>query len=205
MDDFEKRSVEQFNAWAKDYDQKHYWPFHFSNLALLKKINPAIGSSILDVGCGTGILLQQLSNLDGDLQLQGIDIAPEMVTIAQAKLRHESAVIQQGSASQLPFGEEQFDYVTCATSFHHYPHPKLALQEMRRVLKKDGKLFLLDPFNNGLLRKIICTSLNTVFGEIDTHLFSREQLQSMFREAGFNKIEQRTYLYYKLITIGTKE
>ncbi len=204
MDESEERSITQFNAWARDFDRKIFWPFYFSNKALLTKMNPAVGSSILDVGCGTGILLQQLSNLDSDLRLQGIDIAPEMVKMARAKLTAGAAIVQQGSASELPFANGIFDCVTCATSFHHYPDPRGALGEMRRVLKKGGKLLLLDPFTNGVLRRTICATLDAVFGEKNTHLFSREQLGAMFLEAGFENLEQTSYLHYKLMTVGTR-
>jgi len=48
--DPEKRSIAQFNTWSQDYDQKRFWPFYFSNKAVLQTINPQSGSSVLDVG-----------------------------------------------------------------------------------------------------------------------------------------------------------
>lgn len=204
MDDLEQRSIEQFNIWASNYDQKRFWSFYFSNKAVLHALNPHNNSSILDVGCGTGILLQQLLQLDKGLRLHGIDIAPEMVKTAQAKFDEGAVIIKQGTAHSLPYKNDSFDFVACATSFHHYPHPENSLREIFRVLKTGGKLVLLDPFTNGFLREAICQTLNTLYKEKDTNLFTREKLYSMFQKAGFSHIEQKTYLYYKLMTVGIK-
>jgi ubiquinone/menaquinone biosynthesis C-methylase UbiE len=203
MNDLEKNSVAQFDTWAKDYDRKRFWPFYFSNKAVLMAFNPQDGTSILDIGCGTGILLQLLAPSGKGLKLYGLDIAPGMVEVAQAKLG-KAAEIRQGSASYLPYDDCTFEHVTCSTSFHHYPEPQKALCEMFRVLKPGGKLILLDPFTNGALRKVICAVLDTISRETGTNLFTREQMYQMFRAAEFCSIEQSTYLYYKLVTTGMK-
>ncbi len=204
MNDLEQQSIEQFNIWATNFDQKRFWPFYFSNKAVLQALSPHWNSSILDVGCGTGILLQQLLQLDRGIRLYGIDIAPEMVKTAQAKFAEESVIIKQGTAHSLPYKNDSFDYVACATSFHHYPDPEGSLREILRVLKVGGKFVLLDPFTTGFLRKVICQILNTVHKEKDTNLFTREQMYNMFQNTGFRHIEQKNYLYYKLITVGIK-
>ena len=203
MDDLEDHSIEQFNAWAQDYDQRRFWPFYWANRAVLRAIDPQAGSFILDVGCGTGILLHQLVRLHRDLNLYGMDIAPEMVKATRTKLG-KAAEIQQGSAKSLPYEENSFDYVTCATSFHHYPKPDISLGEMFRVLKPGGKLVVLDPFTNGTLRKAICAILDVLSNEKGTNLFTKEQMRQMFRIAGFSHVVQKTYWYYKLMTIGVK-
>lgn len=203
MDNSEKRSIEQFNTWSKDYDQKRFWPFYFSNAAVLQTVNPQESSSILDVGCGTGILLQQMAQLNKGLNLCGLDISPKMVEVTRAKLG-TLAKVQQGSANNFPYADNMFDYVTCATSFHHYPNPDNSLREMFRVLKSGGKLVVLDPFTNGRPRKVICAILDTVFDEKGTKLFAKEQMYDMFNQVGFKHIVQKTYWYYKLMTIGIK-
>jgi ubiquinone/menaquinone biosynthesis C-methylase UbiE len=203
MDDLEKSSIAQFNTWAKDYDRKRFWPFYFSNKAVLLALNPQDGASVLDIGCGTGILLQLLAQSGNDLKLYGLDVASGMAETAQAKLG-KTAEICQGSASHLPYDDCSFEYVTCSTSFHHYSEPQKALCEMFRVLKPGGSLILLDPFTNGILRKVICAVLDTLSRETGTNLFTREQMFRMFQNAGFCLIEHNTYLYYKLMTTGVK-
>jgi len=199
----ELKSIKQFNNWSKDYDRKLFWPFYFSNKAIIKSTLINRDLSVLDVGCGTGILLQQLFNMNRNLKLYGIDISPEMVKMAQNKL-NISICIKKGSANSLPYNDNTFDLVTCSTSFHHYSEPKKAIVEMHRVLKGDGKLIVLDPFTNGFIRLMLCAVLNFIFKETETCLFTKKQFREMFMDAGFSQITQKTYLYYKLLTIGKK-
>jgi SAM-dependent methyltransferase len=199
----ELRSRIQFNDWSKNYDRRLYWPFYLSNRTIIQSITIERGSSILDVGCGTGILLQQLYEKNTGYKLHGIDISAGMVKTARRKLNSSICIIE-GSANELPHKDNTFDLITCTTSFHHYAEPEKALGEMNRVLKYGGNLLVLDPFTSGFLRLKICAALNTVFKEADTCFFSKEQMSEMFIRAGFSSIFQKTYLYYKLITIGKK-
>ena len=204
MHTLEKNSIEQFNSWAKYYDKLLHLPFYLSNKSVVQHLNPKVNSYILDVGCGTGILLQQLLRLDRNLYLYGIDISPEMVKISKKKFDKQPVEIIEGSASKLPYKDCSFDYVCCATSFHHYPTPEKSLEEIFRVLKPGGKLVLLDPFNTGTSRKIICKILTFIFKEGDVNIFSKVQMNKMFLKAGFQKVQQKTFWYYRLMTSGQK-
>ena len=55
----------------------------------------------------------------------------------------------QGDSERLPFPGGAFDVVTCANSFHHYPHQQRAVEEMHRVLKPGGRLILVDGDRDG--------------------------------------------------------
>ncbi len=202
MENIEQHSIKQFNAWAKDYDKKFHLPFYLFNKTVLNFINPKSGSIILDVGCGTGILLNQLFLLNKNLQLYGLDISSEMIKIAKNKLKEVE--IKKGSASNLPYKNNIFDYVFCANSFHHYLNSEQSLKEMFRVLKPKGKLILFDPFSNGLSRKYLNRIINVLFHEGDTKIYSQQEMWRMFEKVGFIDIEQKQRWFYKLITIGKK-
>lgn len=199
----EKHSVQQFDKWAEDYDKKRYFTFYNTNKALVKVLNPQAGSSILDIGCGTGILLDQLISLKRDLKLFGIDISPEMINVSKEKLGKQIN-LQIGSANKLPYKNNSFDYVTCSTSFHHHPSSKNSLDEMYRVLKPGGTLVLLDLHTDGILRKILCKLDNIISNEGKTFLFTRKEMANLFRKTGFKNIHQKTCMYFSLITSGTK-
>jgi len=203
MEALEERSERQFDAWARWFDQRLGWSFSLANRHLLELLAPDPTSRVLDVGCGTGILLQQMHGLDTGLRLFGVDIAFQMLTAARGKLS-ESVALHQGSASSLPYRSDAFDYVTCATSFHHYPEPLHALREMHRVLKPGGRVAVLDPFTNGVLRRLVCRSLTIAFRETDISLFTMEHMRKLFQRAGFANVSQSPYFYYKLVTLAWK-
>ncbi len=204
MHKFEESSIKQFDWWAK-YQQLFYFPFLLLNQNIAKIVDPKKGSSLLDVGCGWGLLLKELNGLHRDLKLYGIDISPKMVEVAQTKFTNTDRVeIRQGSVDKLPYKDNMFDYVTCILSFHHHPDSVKSLKEMYRVLKPHGTLFLLDPFNNGFIRKLLLKCNGLFFHERNTYVYTKEQILTMFEKVGFVHNHQQVRRYYHLLTIGEK-
>lgn len=204
MHKFEESSIKQFDWWAR-YQLLFYFSFLFLNKNIAKIVDPTKGSFLLDVGCGWGLLLKQLLLLNRSLKLYGIDISPVMVRVARSKFgNNERVEIREGSAHKLPYKDNMFDYVTCILSFHHHPDSLKSLREMHRVLKPSGTLFLLDPFNNGYIRRLLLKFNDLFFQEKDTHVYTKEQMLTMFKKAGFTQNHQQIRRYYHLLTIGEK-
>lgn len=100
----------------------------------------------LDVACGPGELVLGLAARVKFAR--GIDLTQEMLHQAQEFQRERNianAAFDRGEAEQLPYPDDTFDLVTCQCSFHHMPKPGLALREMVRVTKPDGRLMVIDP------------------------------------------------------------
>ena len=105
--------------------------------------DPRGGEEVLEVGCGTGLLSSRLARLlDGGL-VHGIDIGPNMVTIARrrARIQHLNAEYTVGTAVRLPYPDGQFDVVFSCLVFHLLddPEKELVFREIYRVLKPGGK------------------------------------------------------------------
>ena len=92
------------------------------------------GLRLLDVGCGTGHHLAQLSQQGFDVA--GVDGSPEMITLAQAG--NPGVVIRQGDVEALPFPSGGFDVVVCVEVLRYLPGPSDCLREMARVLRPGG-------------------------------------------------------------------
>lgn len=109
-----------------------------SHSVVLKGMGPG---SILDVGCGTGILLARAREIG--LTCYGLDTSVGMLTQTQAKV--EDAELVRASFYQIPYPDEQFDYVveTNAVSGVHID-PRQVLAEMLRVCKVGGQVRLAD-------------------------------------------------------------
>ena len=117
------------------------------------------GENLLDVGCGTGSLLLVAKKTYPDNEMVGIDVDPEVLEITSKKLKKNSLDVKliNTSAAKLPFNDSSFDIVVSTLIFHHLPTEiKLqALQEIHRVLKKDGRFLLVDFGKLGMWLKLI--------------------------------------------------
>ncbi|HWA72548.1 MAG TPA: class I SAM-dependent methyltransferase [Polyangiaceae bacterium] len=101
---------------------------------------------VLDVGCGTGRALLQLSIAHPGNEYAGIDLSPFYVQRANELLAGRGVDLRTGNAEQLPFADASFDVVTSVFLFHELPRRarQNALGEMRRVLAPSGLLVLED-------------------------------------------------------------
>jgi ubiquinone/menaquinone biosynthesis C-methylase UbiE len=99
----------------------------------------------LDVACGPGTLVLGLA--PRVRFARGVDLTEEMLNQArvfQLERQVTNAAFDHGDAEQLPYPAAAFDLVTCQCSIHHMPKPELALKEMVRVMKPDGRLVIID-------------------------------------------------------------
>jgi ubiquinone/menaquinone biosynthesis C-methylase UbiE len=100
---------------------------------------------VLDVACGPGELVLALA--PRVRFAFGVDLTLQMLRQARAfqvERQVAGAAFACGEAEQLPFVDGAFDLVTCQCSLHHIPKPQLALQEMVRVTKLEGRLIIID-------------------------------------------------------------
>ena len=119
-----------------------FYPFTAS---LLPK---AASARLLDLGCGTGLELEDYFRQGGEGSVTGIDLSSEMLTALAAKFPGRDLTLIRGSYLTLPLGEGCFDAAVSVESLHHFPvSEKLALYEkLRRALTEDGCFVLTDYF-----------------------------------------------------------
>lgn len=115
-------------------------------VAELAEVQP--GETVLDVGCGTGTLLQALVARQPEGRFAGIDPDPRVLAIARRRLQSSTPTVAlvEGYAQDLPFPGQAFDLVISTLIFHHLPDPVkvCALREVRRVLAPHGRFLLVD-------------------------------------------------------------
>ena len=107
---------------------------------------------LLDVGCGTGCFLREVKANRPRLQVIGLDLSPHYLAVARQKLQLWSrAQFVEGMAEAMPFGDEQFDAVTCIYLFHELPSEvrRAVVDEIRRVLRPGGVLVFVDSLQTG--------------------------------------------------------
>jgi ubiquinone/menaquinone biosynthesis C-methylase UbiE len=105
---------------------------------------------VLDVGCGTGKLLETYA--DAGATCSGIDLSEAMLGEAR-KLLGDRADLRMGDATAMPFDDDSFDLAICSLMIHELdPGIQLAvLSEMERVVSPTGRLLIVD-YRDGSLR-----------------------------------------------------
>ncbi|WP_298921856.1 class I SAM-dependent methyltransferase [uncultured Roseobacter sp.] len=100
---------------------------------------------VLDCGVGSGALSTALSSiLSQSLNFCGIDLSAEMLARADVEMRQAGLApdLRQADILSIPYNDATFDVVMAAHVLEHLPNPQLALNEMIRVLKPGGMLFV---------------------------------------------------------------
>ncbi len=140
--------------------------------ALVRSQTPA-GSRILDAGCGTGFIAE---NLLADHRVALVDSSPEAVRFCARR----GVPAAQASLKQLPYANDTFDLVECFdVLYHRAMHPlKTPLGEIHRVLKPGGMLIVTEP------------AYQWLYGEADVldhaeKRFTASELGSQLSDAGF--------------------
>jgi ubiquinone/menaquinone biosynthesis C-methylase UbiE len=103
---------------------------------------------ILEVGPGPGTLLRRINEDNPNLELYGLDISKAMIKLAKENLDGADIHILHGNIKETEFDSSFFDLVTCTGSFYLWDNPIEGLNEIHRILKKDGLAILFETYSN---------------------------------------------------------
>lgn len=147
------------------------------------------GRKILDVGCGTGVILNEFNKYG---KAYGIDLSQHALKFC--KLRGLKNVTK-GSALKMPYQSDYFDIIGCFDVLYHkdVKDDEKALKELYRVCKKGGRIFITD------------SACKFLFGKHDiaSHArtrYSAKEIRQKLKSAGF-KIEKLTYYNFFLFPL----
>jgi ubiquinone/menaquinone biosynthesis C-methylase UbiE len=143
----------------------------------------APADQVLDVGCGTGALLERLGRAYPDARLSGLEPVPEMLAAARRRLP-ASVTLEEGWAEHLPFDAGRFDVVVSSSAFHYVHDPEAALREMRRVLRPGGRLVITDWCDDYLACRL-CSIYLRLFGKAHFRAYTQRECDELVRRSGF--------------------
>jgi SAM-dependent methyltransferase len=96
------------------------------------------GGHVLDVGCGTGVLVRTVSAMTRQSEIVGIDPAQPFIEYARTQLADPRLIFDRGTALDLPYPAGTFDYTLSLLVLMFLPHPEQAASEMHRVTHPGG-------------------------------------------------------------------
>jgi ubiquinone/menaquinone biosynthesis C-methylase UbiE len=143
---------------------------------------------ILEIGFGPGLAIEQLAQQVTLGLVSGVDYSRTMVTTARIRnlnaIRQGRVDLRYGHAAQLPFADCSFNKAFSIHSIYFWPEPVKALQEIRRVLRPNGKLILT------ILPKERWHPPGSLLpvGTPECTPYSGAELETMLRQVGFSNI-----------------
>lgn len=196
-----KSKEKLFDLWAPNYDFLLTTVFYQAvHKRLLSYIELPDSPSVLDLGCGTGRLLNRLATQFPTLRGIGLDLSSEMLRQARQRNQHRIRLIyKQGNAESLPFANGQFNAVFNTISFLHYPNPQQVFSEVSRVLARNGRFYLVDMMG----KEWMATNLLS-FSPAGIRLYTPQQRQQLGLEAGLECLGHHYLLGGILLTVFQK-
>ncbi len=181
----------KWDGWARTLDDENrrnkFLRDGQRRVVSLLQLKP--NSNFLDIGCGTGWALNLAAqSVDNSGGFYGVDLSLKMIEKAKQNYRgKENFHFVQADAGSIPLDGNFFDVIICTHSFHHYPRPANVMSEINRMLKRGGKVYILDPATDTLFGKLI----NRIIGILEAEhvkMYSTEEFRSMFASAGMNYV-----------------
>ena len=166
-----------------------------------KQLPTAENCQVLDLGCGTGLELQEYYKLNSSAKVTGIDLSQGMLTELQRKFVGKNITLILGSYFDVPLGENVFDAAVSVESLHHFTkEEKIPLYaKLHTALKENGYFILTDYFSlsddeeemhrqNLIALKTEQGITDDEFYHYDTPLTVKHEIEALL-EAGFSNVE----------------
>lgn len=162
--------------------------------------------NVLDLSCGTGLYLEkQMHNFNkNNINWNGLDASEEMLEKASQRL--QNVELSKGYAEKMPYGSETFDFIINNYAFHHYSNKGSALDEVHRVLKRDGIFKLHNIAIHDMPNWWIYHYFPTAYYEDLKRFWNKEVIFNELKVRGFNvtlkmeyhreEIQAKDYLAY---------
>ena len=133
---------ESYDKIAAAYHKKRQdkvtgaWNYYLEYPAMMQAVeNLVSGKDILDIGCGTGILSEELRKLGGTVT--GVDISEEMLKIAGKE--YPNIKFSVANTNSLPFPDASFDIAVSSLVMHYIQNLQPAFVEISRILRPNGQ------------------------------------------------------------------
>lgn len=114
---------------------------------LLRNLGLKNGMQVADIGAGSGYHSVRIARRIGSGRVYAVDVSPEMVDhlgerIKRESIRNVSCVL--GSERDIPLKEGTIDLIMMVDVYHEFSHPYEMVQAMRRILRDDGRICLVE-------------------------------------------------------------
>ena len=177
-----------FDTIANAWDGWHDLPSQAAKLdAVFRHFGVRPSETVLDIGCGTGNLVQALlRTLGADGRVAALDISPVMLAQARQKVADPRVAWHEAPADRIPMPDASCDRIICFASWPHLENPANVLGEFGRVLRNGGHVHILHLISKEEVNRIHASAHPSV--RADT-LAPACEVAPLFERAGFAVLE----------------
>lgn len=146
---------------------------------------------VLEIATGTGLIALEISHFVS--QITAIDIAPEMIRVAKEKYAQhfpKNIDFVTGNALKPDFADKTFDAIIASNVMHLLPSPEVALLEMKRILKDDGKIILPTYLHGSGLKSHIISRLISLSGFKVRNRWALKTFRGFIAENGLTIVKE---------------
>jgi len=130
--------MRRYNQSAHAYDTQYSEEQEAKFKTVMQNLRLPHKSRVLDVGCGTGLILNHL--VEGAELIVGVDVSRGLLQEARKKARSHNVLLVLADADNMPFADHVFDVVLAITLLQNMPNPRSTLDEVKRVSKQTGPI-----------------------------------------------------------------
>lgn len=187
--------------YAKQKKKKNYYDMGFNSLIatrMWEMVGDIKDKHVIDYGCGSGWTSKKLAQKGAEVW--AFDISEEAVKLTREKARSEGLEdrvhAEQMPAEKLAYKSNQFDLVIGTAILHHLDLD-IAIREIHRVLKKDGKAYFMEPLRHN--------PLINIFRWFTPHMRTKDELPLHFNDfkqlsSHFSKFEHEEFYLITLMS-----
>lgn len=178
------------------------------------------GGRVLDLGCGTGDMIELMLRLRADIRVTGLDFSPKMLDNAQNRFSGDKRVtLVTGNAMELAFSDGELDAAVIAFALRNMADYSRVLAEMTRVVKTAGAVCCIDSFTPEaqLIKpfyKLYFTKMMPLLGGGRQHrtqyrwlnrstsdFLRADELSSLMRSKGLERLDKQSFMFGSCVCI----
>ena len=148
--------------------------------------------TLLDVGCGTAVLLGELRGWGmAPERYVGADPSAEMLRAGWGRIEgHAPAAVVCAPAEALPFADAAFDTVVSVSSLHYWAEPEAGLREMRRVVRPGGRVLVADWARDFATMRLM-DAVTRLTGHAVVRSYGEGEIRALLEGAGLRVVRSR--------------
>ncbi len=186
-----KLNEAKWDRWAGTLDKKSRRNdfLRGGQRAVVDLLDLKQGTTFLDIGCGTGWAVNLAAeSVRYEGLFYGIDLSAKMVLKAEENFKgRENFHFVRADSRSIPLDDDFFDAIICTHSFHHYLEPQKVVNEMYRLLKGGGKLYILDPTTDHWCARLLDQFFKLTERD-HVKMYNTDEFREMFTTAGLKYI-----------------